>query len=298
MAAGGRREVPVYSGDLGKGHVHVFDEVSLNAVLGELDTISDFVSYLTATRAFHVRGGGAMISGGEEHLLALYLHRGRKLPEDADMLVVEDDLWTELQEKPEWKRRKEEDQISYLWDHLVEQLFDDHSVPLRAGDDVTNPEQIVRTMAREDRFARRFLGTAFMDWHQRQQHGARMVLSPTSGVVYVFLTTPRIWPRQDRVMELQGRCLVARGLHPDHATVIGIGTEVYDPTGYSLDAVYLHMPTWTDEDEQNARCAREECDWFNTPEVNRLQMDEFPLGTEAGRKRKPQRRKRRRGKRE
>jgi hypothetical protein len=73
VAAGSKRGVPMYSGDLGKGHVHVLDEVSLEAMLRELDTVSDFVSYLTAIRSFHELGGRVVMMGGEENLLALYL---------------------------------------------------------------------------------------------------------------------------------------------------------------------------------------------------------------------------------
>jgi hypothetical protein len=49
VALGGRREGPVSQGDFGKGFVHVFDERSLDIVLSELDTVTDFVQYLLAT---------------------------------------------------------------------------------------------------------------------------------------------------------------------------------------------------------------------------------------------------------
>lgn len=289
VAVGGRRTVPLYSGDLGKGYVHVFDESALDTVLGELDTISDFATYIVAVRTFHDRGGRAISAGGEENFLAAYLHQGRTLPSDADTLMLDGDLWSSIQKKPEFQARKAEDRVSYAWDRLIAKLFEEHEIPLRTGEDVSDPEQIVRTMAREDRFARRLLANAYLAWLGRRQHGARMLRSPSSGVVYVFLTTPRDWLRSDRTVELQGRCYVARGLHPDATTVIGIATEVYDPSGFSLDAVYLYMPTWTAEDDDKARYARETFDWFHTPEMNVQHVDEFPQPLPSAKgKRKPE----------
>ena len=56
----------------GRGYVHVLDDTSLEAVLGTLDTVTDFVSYLSKKEAFV--GSGQMISAaGEDDLLAFYL---------------------------------------------------------------------------------------------------------------------------------------------------------------------------------------------------------------------------------
>src|SRR3989442_513982 len=48
VALGGRGDVPVHMGDLGKGHIHVLTEESLGTVLGELDTVTDLTEYLRA----------------------------------------------------------------------------------------------------------------------------------------------------------------------------------------------------------------------------------------------------------
>jgi hypothetical protein len=51
-------------------------------------------------------------------------------------------------------------------------------------------------------------------------------MSP-SGVVYLFLAAPHGVDRKPRVAELRNRCLVARGLHKDAVSAIGIATERY-----------------------------------------------------------------------
>src|SRR5207248_1477428 len=60
--------------DPAKGFVHVFDDTSLAAVMHALDTISDFVSYLTKKEDF-IKSGRLSWAAGEEELLTFYLKR-------------------------------------------------------------------------------------------------------------------------------------------------------------------------------------------------------------------------------
>lgn len=52
--------------------VHVFDDVTLDIVMGELDTIVDFVRYLREKERF-IGSGNLIVSCGEEELLSLYM---------------------------------------------------------------------------------------------------------------------------------------------------------------------------------------------------------------------------------
>ena len=58
--------------DESKRFVHVFDDVTLDLVMGELDTISDFVQYLNAKEAFF-NLPNRILCAGEEDLLGFYL---------------------------------------------------------------------------------------------------------------------------------------------------------------------------------------------------------------------------------
>src|SRR5712692_6161508 len=80
VALGGKRQVNLPFGDFGKGFIHVMDEVSFLTLLKELDTITDFVAYLTAKEAFCQSKIKVIFDGPEENLLAVYLHAGRKFP--------------------------------------------------------------------------------------------------------------------------------------------------------------------------------------------------------------------------
>jgi hypothetical protein len=275
VAAGGRRKVPFAGGVKDGQYVHVLDEFALREILGELNTAPDFIEYLLAKESFP----GTIVCEGEENLLALYIHRGRKLPTEMKLLIVDGDLWTEVRAKPEFKARQEEDRISFWWDRLIELLAEGYDVPKESGPSLSEREIVVRTLAAENRFSRRFLSSAFVQWHLRKQAGARTIVSPSdaSDVAYVFATCPRDWSREHRTCELQARCLVSRSpAVTGRRKVIGLGTEIYDPSGFSFDAVYFEKNDWTPEDEDLAKEVREKFGFLRDPICSRASADEFP----------------------
>ena len=279
VALGSRGNVGLEFGDFGKGYVHVFDEQALEHIVGELDTIADFTAYLRAKEALTNAGQYPIIPGGEEHLLAVYLHRGRVFP-PGDVLLIEPESWERLIQKPEWIRRKTEDRESYVWDGLIETLSELTGVPGAIGSmELTEREEILRVMAREDRFGRRILAKAFNEFMAeaaRKETRSRIVPG-LSGVVYVFLAGDRDQDRELRVRELVLRCFVARGLNPKAATVIGLATEQYVPdAGFSLDAARVTIPDWTAEHERRLEGIQADLGYFKTPRLKRVQDDEFP----------------------
>ena len=276
VAAGANRTLPIASGERDVGYVHVLDEIALRTVLSELDTTPDFLHYLRAKEAFR----GAITCEGEEHLLGVYIHAGRTLP-DQHMLLIDGDVWSEIAAKPEFLARKTEDKVSYWWDRTIEVLIGDYKLQPESGPSPSDHELLVRTMAAENRFARRALSGAFLDWLHLRKAGARTLVS-SSGIAYVFVTHPRDYEREYRVADLGARCFVARSPSVvGKPTVIGIATELYDPSGYSLDAVYLHMPDWTDEDEQKAQEARRRFGIMKSPDRLVVPLEEFPLSKRA-----------------
>lgn len=272
VAAGAQRKIPFVGGEKDIGYVHVCDETSLRIILDELDTISDFIKYLNAKETYH----GSVICEGEENLLAAYLHSGRKLPEKHPVLMLEDGLWNNLISSPEFIRRKSEDRISHWWDQIIEHLVKGADLDSESGPSMTDLERVVRVMAAEDRFQRRTLSDAFLDWLQARQAGARSIKS-LSGIVYILATYPPDWNREDRRASLAMRCFVARSPSVTGCTtIIGIATEIYSPLGFSLDAVYLHLPTWTAEDEVHAQEMRSKFKLIKKPIYRSKHFEEYP----------------------
>jgi len=278
IAAGSRGKVPLPLGDFGKGFVHVFDEMSTLILLSELNSVTDFVEYLTAKEAF-CSSMKYLSQVREEDLLTIYLHGGRKFPDDPpDVLSIGDELWDGFIARPEVKAKKEADQISYVWDRLIDQITSDVlNDNMEPGSSPSNTERALRVMAREDRFSRRVLGEAFKEFiDESVQHPlARMLCSP-SGVVYVFLAHPRDARRDIRQMELQNRCFVARGLHPQATTVVGIATEQYSKEGHSLDLALHHQPEWREEHQEMVKKMQESLGYFVNSRQTKQSVDEYP----------------------
>lgn len=155
--------------------VHVFDEVALDVVLRELDTITDFTAYLDKRAAF-IRSGRLDLASGEEDLLAYYATRindegqhdfsapGGKSWEAIGSIGIEGGYSRMLRE-PQYLAKKEADEVSYLWDQLIEafttHLLDGTSIVLPGYEySLKGSEQAVRYMALENRFMRRGLSRA------------------------------------------------------------------------------------------------------------------------------------------
>jgi len=280
VALGGENKVPIIYGDFGKGFIHVFDEISFSIVLQELDTISDFIKYLSGKENLYETGVKTPFLAGEENLLALYLHSGKKFPSNVDTIVIDGDIWNSFINKPEYKRKKEQDKISYAWDRLIDDIGQHVARGnLAFSNTPDNGELILRIMAREDRFSRRIIGKSFVEFiHLSSQNKirARMLPSP-SGMLYVFLAIPHIIERKYRIAQLGARCFIARGLNHQIKTVIGIATEQYKPgIGHSFDLYYLHKPNWTEKDQAEMESIQKESGFFLNMARTEAHEDEYP----------------------
>lgn len=143
----------------GKGFVHVLDESSLETVLTELDTISDFVAYLEKKEAlfFDSRFDGAT---GEQELLGRYLlytndagDHHFNLPAKSGM-VIGNGHWESFKNGPQRRSRIAANTISHSWDRLIE-IFSQITLAGQqyhpADSDIRDTEKILRFMAREPR---------------------------------------------------------------------------------------------------------------------------------------------------
>ncbi|MFL5385867.1 MAG: NERD domain-containing protein [Longimicrobiaceae bacterium] len=279
IAFGGSGEVPLTYGDFGRGFVHVLDEQAFDILLAELDTISDFLRYLSTKETYFRRGARALFEGNEEDLLAFYLQRGRRFPKRVDLLVLGDDLWSGFSRRSDYLQKKAHDRVSYLWDRLIEL----HIHGIAAGYAYVSPgllpaEPALREMALEDRYWRRVLSKSLIDFlhlAQEKKVRARMALSPERKTTYVFLPAYPDEDPRERMAELTARCWVARDRVRDHATVVGLA--VGEPKqGQPLDLLYLYLPEWTDEDHARAVEAREELGFFRNPVEFRTNEEEYP----------------------
>jgi hypothetical protein len=280
-----------------RGIVHVFDDVTLDIVLRELDTIKDFVEYLVAKEQL-LKSGLHLMVAGEEELLAVYLQNRLRdglekfmVTPDLNGIAFEEGHWQDLVENAQFRMRKIADQISYVWDHVI----DDFATHIIEGKTVTplqgtvaDHEEGLRVLAMEPRFQRRVLSIAFSDLLERAPRdriGNRLIPSQTSkGVLYVFNCVPlNYWPlnlyRERRQDFLRGYCLAAAEKYREYSFVVGIGTE----TGIGVplrshDLCVTHVSDWTEELVRMARSIRTGMGLLDESKIvrHRFRTSEYP----------------------
>jgi hypothetical protein len=257
----------------------VLTEQSFLEVLQELDTITDAVDYLGAKERL-VDRCGMIVHGSESNLVAWYIHQGREFPEEPGFLIIQDDIWAAIRDKPEFKRRKEADQHSYTWDRLIEELSDPNATLLcEMGIELSSYDLALRTMARENRFARRLLGRGFYEFLAQAMKGTlrSRILSGQSGVIYVVALFKAGEDDKYRIAELGTRCLIARHRVGEGNVVVGVGICQYEPgSGSKSDLIYVDVAHWSPDDDARAREMAEDLGFFSNTELRRTHEDEYP----------------------
>ena len=277
VAFGRGDKFPLIGSDSKKGFIHVFDEKSIQIVLQELDTITDFIDFLQEEERF-IESGTRHIAFSEEDMLALYFQYGFTFPENS-LIYVSDDLWAAFTKTKEYKKEKRDNKISYLWDGIIEQLHEDfingRTIYGSSRDEI---ELSLRQMNKENRFQRRRLSVSLSEVigkdDARKTPNSRIIKEIRDGApVYVFLTRP-FEHRDSRLKELQLRCLIAKQMYQDSSVFVGIATEKYKRNqGFSIDLCYFHLPEWNDVLDKQVSNMKEELGMYKNVKQIRLSPD-------------------------
>lgn len=267
--------------------VHVFDDVSLEIVMRELDTISDFTEYLDK-RADFIRSGKLDVAYGEEDLLAYYAIRTNELGEhdftppegrtweEVAPLAIGPGNWSSYISNSQYRAKREADKASYAWDTLIE-VFTEH---LLGGTSIvlpgytyslTNSEMAVRHMALQNRFLRRAHSEAILgaleigrgkDVFFRAMLSAEGAAQSETG--FFILTLKYLnWMeeqggyekyREMRTFYLKTYAQALLMKHPHIQQIVGIAMEPPEQgRGSSEDLVYAAQAEWSDSDRKQNR---------------------------------------------
>jgi hypothetical protein len=283
-----------------EGFVHVIDDFSLDVVLRTIDTAPDLARYLRAKEEF-ILSGRLGSAAGEEELLASYLRCADKSGEHyfrtdgADVITVGEGLWERFQRHPERSAQIGADQISYLWDEIIDR-FTEHTLAGTqhfVSGSTSDIEIPLRLMAAERRTNRRALAKhllAIVNRSDGRPRDARVVgADDGSGRFYVFLTmtqppgVPHDEYREIRRNMLQAYCLVVRRKRPDAKDIIGIATEAgAGGDGRSEDLVYLDGRFWNDDLETEAARLEQELEILRDTQFISGSEPEYPLARDLG----------------
>ncbi|GLV55904.1 hypothetical protein KDH_27480 [Dictyobacter sp. S3.2.2.5] len=260
--------------DPAKGYIHVFDDTSLEIIMSTLDTVTDFVSYLTKKERF-MTSGKAIFVTGEEELLAFYrkdINSGGEhdfiVPADMDGLCIQEGMWEEYLSSPQRRSQVRADSVSYLWDGLIEQ-FNTHILSgtqyYTSHPGIEFSEQTMRFLVREPRTRRRMLAQVLLTMLETTSSTQRrtVVVQPSclGDPHYVFLLLPHLSGvsyedyREGRRYVLEDCCLITKLMYPEALDIVGIATEATPirTEHRSEDAMYFDARNWTEEMQKEAR---------------------------------------------
>lgn len=252
--------------------IHTFTRKFTEIVLKELDTINDFTEYLKAKESI-LPESRIILNNGEEELLAYYIMNERTFRTigESPMSLIVDGIWEELQKKPEYIARNEENQISYGGDDIIERAHESNDYKY---------ELIAKELARPNRFQRRILAKTFYDAHvradkERVNNNFRRII-PTEECTYCFVFLDKSKDRENRKALLQTVCFIARGLYKKVNKVIGIATEMTINPTCSYDYSLLFLPEWTEENQKEMEKIQKETGLFTNTKAMMVHEDEYP----------------------
>ena len=295
---------PFLIGDIdpSRTFVHVLGDTSLDIVLGTLDTISDFISYLTKKEQL-LRSARLVIAAGEEDLLAYYLKNMNDVDEH-DFVIPSDivdgqianlcfneGLWEDFSQSPERQAQVSADRVSYVWDGLIESVSNhvlEDTQYFTTHPSVKETEPLLRFLAREPRFHRRNLAAGLCGLIRTAPKHMRATryICPSSPKepYYVFLTLPQFdWMTYEEYREarrnvLEACCYTVKLKFPEAQHIVGIATESgFDNEGRSEDTMYVDAIDWTEEDDIRAKEASEALNILKNPNMFTIHDQEYPL---------------------
>lgn len=273
----------------GRRFVHVLDEVTVDVLLDELDTVPDLIDYLTCKENYLGANGVFMHIAGEEDLLAQYMctieegrHALPKVPIGTDSISLLEGDWKFYSSSPQRAAKREADQASYMWDALIEY----QASFVRAGTaiglpdtppDTVDHERILRALAAEPRLRRRELVRNFRYALSRSEPGKKFARITLSGDqrsrAYVFLTAPKPAGldyqryRETRSDALLAYCHGIKIRFPHVREAIGIASEPLSEKIASQDFVYVDLSQEAGSEESSLwKEAMEELDVLQTPD--------------------------------
>jgi hypothetical protein len=246
----------------GRRFVHVLDELTVDGLLQELDTVPDLVAYLAKKEAYLGQQGIVFSAPGEEDLLACYMltmegeeHAFPRVPEGMNFVGLPEGEWADYIKSPQRAAKREADLVSYMWDAVIE----DQSKYIRAGTAHTGPwteteavdhERIVRALAAENRVSRRMLVENWKVALHRSDPGKKFVRIVMTGRPpnrgWVFLTIPKGNESYEDYRELRStvlgtHCSAIKLTMPTLQEAVGIASEPIADGEASRDFMHVDL---------------------------------------------------------
>lgn len=280
--------------------VHIFDSENLSIILKELDTIFDFTNYLNAKQNA-IKQYKVLSYCGEEDLLAHYFLNFDKQSEshfigsidDYDMVHIGEGEWSDFVKSKPYNLRKKANEISYLWDRLI-QITSQNAFnrTLTGNSDPFAGKSGIYYMAREPRFVRRAFSKkivaaieGFPDDPSTIMRQVTLMPSFFKDTIYILLQL-KVLDRGDFVTDyrpkrsgmLEIACGAAKLKWPNLKRVIGIAIDAPKFAGEtnSEDILLMEFDNWNAEEENYYKDMNKHFGFFKTGLETKETIHEFP----------------------
>jgi hypothetical protein len=281
--------------------IHVFDEMTVEVLLDELDTVPDLVAYLGCKEAYFSRKSIKLTVAGEEQLIARYMctmkdgkHALPDIPDGTSYVALVEGDWEFYSVSPQRSAKKAADAASYVWDSIIEY----QSAFIRAATATSLPglnpkasdhERVVRALADESRLSRRQLAAHLGHALTQSAPGKKFARVTLSGHrpdrAYVFLTAPRpedVTYEQYRAMRSGALLTYCHGVKlrfPWVRESVGIACEPVSESGSSQDFLYVELDDIHPEQTAEWQEAMMELDVLQSQSVTAIsgRDREFPV---------------------
>ena len=277
--------------------LHILDSHNLPIVLGELDTVSDFSTYLDE-KVRAVKKFDNLMYCGEEDLLGHFLLNydkvskrhviGPKGDNSFNCVMIGEGEWHDFIQTDIYQNTKKENQISYFWDRLIQTTCENAlNGTLGGNSDLKRGKSAIFEMVKEPRFVRRSLADKMLNAVNRfpdhpSQFTRQVTLLPSfePNVAYVLLQLRvpdklRGLPdhREKRLALLEIACGAAKNKFPKLIKVIGIGIDAPKFSGGTVAEDFILMPCEVWPDEMRAHYENENKEWnfFGTAQLQQFE---------------------------
>jgi hypothetical protein len=258
-----------------KGFVHIMNEISLEVLMSELDTVSDFVTYLLEKERF-ILSGQLYKAYSEEDLLTAYLENvddeekhSFKFDNKDLKIEIEKNIWLNHKNSDGYFFKKIEDKVSYIWDSMINRTTYEMLNQRLVEQSLSNPlelEKVLKIMASENRLNRRSLSKTFLDLFEKYKSLEKenlmlkrtIILVNSPYKIYVFLITNKPESldyesyQNKRKFQLLSYMISLKSKYTEVLDIVGISREASMEIPASNDFVYLNGREWTKEDQIEA----------------------------------------------
>ena len=267
--------------------VLVFDSHNLSIILSELDTVLDFSMYLDS-KLQAIATFDSLMYCGEEDLLAHYYanfddktkrHFIGTKDTSFNTVMIGEGEWNDFIKLDQYKNTKHANQVSYLWDELLQKTSQNSLAGKLLGHDPLNGRSAIQEMAKEPRFMRRSLSEKITEVIQNfpeptsdmmRQMSFMPSFSSNKGYVFLQLFTSesiRSEPnyREKRQSILEIACAAAKNKFPKLKVVVGIAINApkYVEEN-SEDFLLMDCESWTEERKLYYEKLNNEWNFFRT----------------------------------